>query len=165
MFGIIGVLRDGLILSALVSLFVLISLRINPRLFLQDYPKDIQGAVPPKTPRGRLLSTIISIPFLVALLAVPLLSTWVLKLHTGGQVSFAALFLNAFGVAFVFNLVDLLLIDWLLTCTLTPKFVVIPGTEGMAGYKDYAFHVRGFLIGTLVSAAIGLIIAALVYFL
>jgi hypothetical protein len=49
-------------------------------------------------------------------------------------------------------------------CTITPRFVVIPGTEGMAGYKDYVFHLRGFLIGSVISAAGGLVIAALVTF-
>jgi hypothetical protein len=49
-------------------------------------------------------------------------------------------------------------------CTITPRFVVIPGTEGMAGYKDYVFHLRFFLIGSVISAAGGLVIAALVTF-
>ncbi len=49
--------------------------------------------------------------------------------------------------------------------TLTPSFVVIPGTEGMASYKDYMHHLRGFLIGTLLSTALGLLMAAVVFFL
>ena len=47
-------------------------------------------------------------------------------------------------------------------CTITPKFVVIPGTEGMSGYKDYGFHFRGFIIGTLLSAISAVVIAGLV---
>ncbi len=68
-------------------------------------------------------------------------------------------------MAITFNLVDLLLIDWLLICTITPKFAVIPGTEGMAGYKDYVFHLRGFLIGILISVVTGLLIAGIVFFI
>ncbi len=159
------VLRDGAILSVLASLFVLIGLRINLRLFLQDYPKDIQKVVPPKTPSEQRISLMISIPFLILLLAVPSVSSWDLKQLDPRRITFLALFLNAFGIAFIFNLVDLLLLDWLLVCTITPKFVVIPGTEGMAAYKDYAFHFRGFLIGVFVSAVAGLIIAAVVSFI
>jgi uncharacterized membrane protein YjjB (DUF3815 family) len=47
-------------------------------------------------------------------------------------------------------------------CTLTPKFLIIPGTAGMAGYKDYMFHFRGFIIGTILSAIIGAVLAGVV---
>jgi hypothetical protein len=165
MFTIRRVLIDGTILSVLASLLILISLRINPRIFLQDYPKDIQEKLPPKTPSEQRLSLMIGIPFLVLLLAVPLVSSWNLKQQDPRHITFFALFVNAFGVAFIFNLADLLFLDWMLVCTITPKFVVIPGTEGMAGYKNYSYHFRGFLIGTVVSAVAGLVIAAVVFFL
>jgi hypothetical protein len=32
----------------------------------------------------------------------------------------------------------------------------------MAGYKNYAMHFRGFLIGTVFSAAVGVLIAVIV---
>ena len=56
----------------------------------------------------------------------------------------------------VFNVVDLLVLDWPLVA-IVPGFMVLPGTEGSAGYKDYWFHFRGFLIGTvLILVASGL---------
>jgi hypothetical protein len=54
---------------------------------------------------------------------------------------------NAFVVMIAFDLFDWLVVDWLVLCTLTPRFVVLPGTEGVAGYKDYAMHLRGLLVG------------------
>ena len=42
---------------------------------------------------------------------------------------------------------------------LQPGFVVLPGTEGMAGYEDYAFHFRAFLVGLAGSLVLSLIIA------
>ena len=77
---------------------------------------------------------------------------------------FLEIFLSAFGVILLSNLVDWLILDWLIICTITPKFVVLPGTEGMAGYKNYAMHFRGFLIGTALSVVVGLIIAGIVVF-
>ena len=56
-------------------------------------------------------------------------------------------------------------LDWLLLCTITPSWAIVPGTEGNPGNKDYAFHFRGFLIGSLLSAAIAVIVAAVVGFL
>jgi hypothetical protein len=58
----------------------------------------------------------------------------------------------------------LLLLDWPLVA-IGSRFIVLPGTEGLAGYKDYGFHFRGFLIGiVLILAASGLmagVVAAL----
>ena len=71
-------------------------------------------------------------------------------------------FLIAFGVAFLFNLVDWLILDWLIFCTITPGFAVVPGTDGMAGYKNYAMHFRGFVAGSVFSTVLGLLIATMV---
>ena len=165
MFSIRKVVLDGATLSFIASLLLIVSLRLNPRIWLQDYPEAIQDKVPPKTEREKRLSLIFGIPFLVLLVAVPFISTLALKRQGGGDVSFLQLFLNAFGVAFTFNLVDLLLLDWLMFCTITPKFVVIPGTEGMEGYKDYSHHFKASMIGTVLSVVAGLVIAGIVSFL
>jgi hypothetical protein len=68
-------------------------------------------------------------------------------------------------VLLVFNLVDLLILDWLLFCTITPRWIVIPGTAGMAAYKDYLFHFRAFLKGTALCALAGGVVAGIVLLL
>ena len=105
------------------------------------------------------------IPILLLLVVVPLISTLTLKRQGGDEVSFMQLSLNAFGVVFIFNLVDLLVLDWLLFCTITPGFMAIPGTEGDPAYKDYGFHFRAFLVGTLLSIVAGLVIGGIVMLL
>ena len=165
MINISKILLDGALLSILASLSIFSILRFNPRLFLQDYPDEIQAMVPPKTDLEKRQSLISGIPFLLILLAVPFFSTLVLKRQSGEMISFFSLFFNAFGVAFLFNLVDLLVLDWLMFCFITPSFLVIPGTEGMQEYKDYGYHFRAFLIGTVLSIAAGLVIAGVVAFL
>ncbi|MGC9358169.1 MAG: nitroreductase, partial [Anaerolineae bacterium] len=144
-------------MSVLASALLLAILRLNPRLMLQDYPEEFQNQIPPKTDKEKRQSLIVGIPFLLLLVAVPFISTLMLKRQGGGAVSFLPLFLNAFGVVFIFNLVDLLLLDWLVFCYITPDFLVIPGTEGMREYKDYGYHFRGFLTGTLLSVVAGLV--------
>jgi hypothetical protein len=160
-----NILLDGAVLSVLATLFILVSLYVNPRIWLQDYPEGIQAAVPPKTEAEKRLSLIFGIPFLLVLFSVPLISTITLKHKADGHFAFSSLFLNAAGVAFTFNLIDWLLLDWLMFCAITPKFVIIPGTEGMQEYKDYFFHFRGFLTGTVFSAVAGLVIASGVWFI
>jgi len=71
------------------------------------------------------------------------------------------LFAYAFGVLFLFNLVDLLILDWLIVCWLEPRWVILPGTEHIVAPKQYLHHFKGFLIGTVGLAIAGLAIAAL----
>ena len=154
------ILTDGAILSSLASLWLILALRVNPRIFLHDYPVGIQEKVPKKTKAEKRLTYVIGVPFMLLFLLGPFFSTYAIKAH--GETQFWALWLNAAGVVLVFNVVDWLILDWFMFCTLTPGFVVIPGSEGMAEYKDYCFHFRGFLHGTVYSILGGVIIAGIV---
>jgi len=156
---------DGTILTAVASLIILVSLRLNPRIWLQDYPAEIQAAVPPKTPQEKKLSLTLGIPFLLLLLGAPLVSTLLLEQQAAAPLPFPLLFVNAFGVLFLFNLFDWLVLDWLLFCTITPHFLVIPGTETMPAYRNCGYHFRGFLAGAAISGVWGLVAAAAVSFL
>jgi len=132
----------------------------NPRLMLQDYPDDVRAAVPPKTAAERRETLWWSLPLLCLLFGTPLAATIGARLQLPG-LSFAGAFVNAFMVMIAFDLFDWLVIDWLVFCTLTPRFVVLPGTEGMAGYKDYAMHFRGFLVGLALALVASAAIAGL----
>ena len=63
-----------------------------------------------------------------------------------------------------FNALDCLVID----CGLVywkPRFIVLPGTEGLAGYDDYTFHFRGLLIGFPLVLLRSAIVAGLLSFI
>src|SRR5438552_18458767 len=113
----------GAIASLLLSAVLLIMGLVNPRLMLQDYPKDIQAAVPPKTDQEKRQTLYWGLLFWLLLLGFPLASALSAK---AAHQSFFDIFLSAFGVFFLSNLVDWLIIDWLIFCTITPKFVVLP---------------------------------------
>lgn len=147
---------------ALATIALLFIVLYNPRLMLQDYPPAIQEIVPPKTDAEKRQSTWLGMPFLLVLVIFPIYATFVFNARTGGEADFLSLWLYAFGIPFAFNLWDWLILDWLIFCTITPKGFVIPGSEGHPAYKDYFFHFRGFLIGTVFSAIMGLIAAGIV---
>jgi hypothetical protein len=67
-----------------------------------------------------------------------------------------------FVMLMVFNLVDLLVLDWLIFVTIRPRIIVLPGTEGMEGYRDYGFHFRAFLKGVVESLVASLLVAGFV---
>lgn len=60
-----------------------------------------------------------------------------------------------------YNAEDLGLVKYI--CKLTAKWVVIEGTEGCKGYKDYMYHFKGFLIGCVYSAIMAIIISGIDY--
>jgi hypothetical protein len=139
---LINSLIDGAILSLLTSLWLIITFWVNPRIFLHDYPTKIQEKVPQNTPAEWKLSYVFGVPFILLLLFGSFFSTHSLKEQGNAQI--LTLWLNAAGVLWVFNLVDWLILDRFIYCALTPRFIVIPGSEGTAEYKDYQFHFHGF---------------------
>jgi hypothetical protein len=152
----------GIVFSLLFSALLLVMIKINPEGMLDGLPLDIKarhGPVSEKTKRQRKPFVLL---FFLIMIGVPLLSIRRYDLMTVGSPTFIELFVIVFTVFIVFNIVDLLILDWLIICTITPKFIVLPGTEGMAGYKDYGFHFRGFLKGTVICLVSALIFAGIV---
>ena len=150
------VLQDGALLSVVASTCLLLMLRFNPRMFLAHYPKEIQQVVPPRSRKERrtslLLGMFVGVPCIAALL-------W--RTATLGSHSFWELFAYAFGVLFILNLVDLLILDWLIVCLIKPSWVILPGTEHIATPNPYLHHFKEFLLGTAGLVIVGLAIAAL----
>ena len=95
------------------------------------------------------------------LIGAPLASALLWRTATLGSHSFWGLFAYAFGVLFIFNLVDLLILDWLVVCWFEPRWVILPGTEHIVIPKQYLHHFKGFLMGTDGLGIVGLAIAAL----
>jgi hypothetical protein len=159
MLDMMRIVRDGALLSLVASAYLLALLRFNPRIFLQHYPKEIREIVPPKSEKERRMS----IP-LGLLIGVPSAAALLWRTATLGSHAFWERFAYAYGVLFIFNLVDLLILDWLIVCWLKPRWVIVPGTEHIMISKPYLHHFKGFLIGTVGLVIVGLAIAALLSF-
>lgn len=156
------ILVHGALLSVLASLVLMSAVIFNPRFALKDLPRDIRESVPPLTKRETLQALIFFLPFMALIVGIPVLSALGLEAEGAADVSFGALFVHILGVLFVFFVVDLVVLDWLIYCTITPKRLVIPGTEGMAGYKDYLHHLRAHARGAVWLAIAALVLAAIV---
>jgi len=158
------ILLDGGLFAILGSIYLLVLMAYNPRLYLNkgDLPPDILAAVPPKTAREKRQAIILGVPFLVAMVAAPFVSTLQFHQQAGNDVGFLYLLLHAFLILMIFNLFDLLILDFGLFCTITPRFMVVPGTEGLAGYKDYGFHIKQHLRALPLMPLAALLIAIVV---
>ncbi len=149
------ILQDGAFLSVVVSTYLLVLMRFAPRIFLQHYPQEIRKLVPPKSSKERRMSILLGL-----FIGVPFISALVWRTATLGSHSFWEHFAYAFGVLFIFNLFDLLILDWLIVCWFEPRWVILPGTEHIVLPKQYLHHFKGFLMGTVGLAIAGLVIAA-----
>lgn len=152
-------LHYGLILSAAMSALVLISFRLEPEAWLGDLPRDIQEAYGPIGARAKRMKILFGIPILILPLAFAVFSLHRFEQATDTPLTFVPASLMVFIIFNVFNLVDLLLLDWLIFVRVQPKWVVLPGTEGLAGYRDYVFHFRAFLIGLALTAVVSPLLA------
>lgn len=152
---------ESLILCLAFTLAVYLISR-DPLKELYNYPPAIRERVSSMDEyKGRIPTRknklIVKLPACVLFIAVISL---ILRFINGYTT-----FLKAFGYGFllwtIVNLWDLIVLDILWFCH--DKRFVIPGTEDMVrDYRDYRFHVRGFLIGEalalIVCAAAGLIV-------
>lgn len=98
--------------------------------------------------------------FFAALFGVVVAALLALRRLAGGALTFADAAVSTFIILMTFNLVDLLLLDWLLVETIRPGFIAIPGVDVPTMYGGYAHHFRGFLIGTGLSLAAAIVLAA-----
>jgi hypothetical protein len=128
-----------------VAALLVLGTRVAPDAMVQDYPPAIQARHGPKSEHGQRVSKVMSIVMAALVLIVCVGSALHLAaLDPAGSAGagFGVGFL--FGVAFMvtIDVVDLVVFDWLVFCTIQPRFAVIPGTEGMPEYRDYLFHLR-----------------------
>jgi hypothetical protein len=147
----------GIILSLVLAVIMGASMVIAPDMWVNDYPPDIKAKYGEMSEKAKRLRPYIAIPFFLALVIIPLLALARLRSLTGEAVGFFPAYITSFTILFVFNLFDLLVADWLLFVTIQPRRIVLSGTEGMAGYRDYRFHFIGFLKG-LVFCAVGALV-------
>jgi hypothetical protein len=122
-------LRDGLLAALFFTAPLFAIFWYDPWILLNpgDMPADIDAAADPKTGEQRRLSIRLGIPALIALIAGPVLSAWLVA--RAGEARFLALSLHALVVVLFVFFWDLLVLDLLLFCTVTPKFMVVSGTE------------------------------------
>jgi hypothetical protein len=149
----------GLVLSGLMSSTFVTMAYINAEMWLPDYPPDIQQRFGPMSERAKRQRKLASLPVGLFLIGTILLLLVHLANVLDRSLSFGAVFLSTATMLLLFNVVDLLVVDWLIGIRICPRFIILPGTEGAAGYHDYAFHFRAFLKGTVGCVIASLLIA------
>lgn len=141
-----GALIYGFVLSLALTTLSVISGTIALDMFVDKYPPDIKQKYGPMSPRAARLRPYIAALLFITMLVIPLIGLFALHAEIKSVSFLPALVFSSIALL-VFNTFDLIILDWLLFCTIRPRAMTLPGTEGMAGYRDYGFHFIGFLKG------------------
>ena len=153
----------GLIWAVMWSVYVFLILKFYPFSMLHDYPKDIQAAATIEKPTKAQEKAAKRFGAVGGLIIFGVLLAFGLLRFHSEQASFLQVLKYIFIIAMTWNVIDLLIMDWLIVCTITPKWIVLRGTEGCKGYKDYFFHFKGFLIGCVYTTIMALLFSGINY--
>lgn len=151
-------LTHGLIFAGIANAYLfLVMISTSPRVWgYADYPLAIKNKVPPQTRREKMKALLIGLPWFIFIFGFPVFSAYSLKSKLGNEISFWAAFLNVFVMILLATIGDMVVLDWIVVSKITPRFVVIPGSE-KADYKDLSQHFRAHA-----KAAVGLVLVALI---
>lgn len=154
-------LTDGIVLTLIFAAIVVGSILWNPRLWIQDFPEDIQALIPPKTPHEQRLTLLIGIPFFVVLFG----GLGLTAARYGTDNGALWMMLHVYLAWQIVNLFDLVVIDWGGMHLVDPNNPPFAGTAGAKGYRDFRFHFVGFLEGSVMGLVLAPLTVAVVWFL
>lgn len=147
-----------LIYNLATSVLIYGSLAYQPRLWLHRMPPEVRSKVPPKTPDENKLFLFVALPFVLLLFAYPI--GYVIQEGTNLATSFWMLLAFFAG----FAIWDTLVLDILIFCILTPRFILINGTE-RTDYSNKKYHLasgaKGLVMSDLFSALLALVLTGI----
>ena len=159
-----SVLIDGAVLSAAIGLVIFGSLAYNPRLWINDAPEPARKLAAPLSPAERRDRWIVAG---ILLLTIGVVTAWSAArlIARDPAPSFGTLFTHFVAVFFLFNLFDLVVIDWLVLLVMRPAFarLSIPGLSHEETVGGYGYHFVGFLKGLGFITVMGLLAAGATY--
>lgn len=150
----------GTVFGLVFSIAILIMGRVNAEMILNDYPPDVRARFGAMSERTRRQANLATLPLLATLGLVVALGLGQLR-NILGELTFVNTFIVTTMIFQIWNLLDLVLLDWFLLMILKPRFMILPGTEGMAGYSDYMFHFRKFLNGIVFTLILSLVVTVI----
>ena len=141
-------LIDGFTICVLIGALVAFSFRWKPRIWLRDLPEDIQELAKPMTTAEKRWVAIVGLLVIAMLFSGMVVST----LRFGVEDGFLLATLHAYLLFQLFNLFDLLVLDWGMMMLINPAKPPIAGTENARGYRDFGFHAGQSLKGIALGA-------------
>ena len=144
-----------LIYNLAASVLIYGSLAYHPRIWLHRMPPEVRNKVPGKTQGERKLFIRIALPIVLLLFVYPIV--YVIQQETN-LVNYFWMLLAFFAG---FAIWDTLVLDILIFCLLTPRFIMIDGTE-REDYSNMKYHLtsgaKGLVMSVVFSGSLALLI-------
>lgn len=153
-----AVFTYGFVCSIIMSVLILGSIYSNPRLWIRDLPVNVRSTLPPITVKEKYQSFVLLLLFFGIMISIPMFA--VQHVHA---TSFIEAWLISYSVLLFFNFWDLLILDWLIVCFITPKFMRLEGVD-TSHYKNYKKHLYDFFKGILYLSVPSFVSALIGYF-
>lgn len=157
------IILESIVWSLLWMAMIAYALRVYPFTLEHDYPEDVRNVANIQKPssiekrKGMIFSVLSLILLLGLLVAFGVLG------HKQKPIHLPHLFLHIWMISMSWNMVDLVIVDWLLICMCSCKYFVLPNTEAYRGNKNYVFHFKGFLKGIVAMSIVALIATGIAY--
>jgi hypothetical protein len=157
------ILTHGIVYFVIVDGYLLLlMISLSPRIWgYADYPEKIKEKVPPQTKNEKFIATIVAIPWMVFTFGFPIYSVIQLKGYLGLEFTFWTALVDVIFMVLLVNVGDVLILDLIIVNKITPKLVIIPGTE-KNDYKDFSHHYKGRIKALVIQLIICIILAIIV---
>jgi hypothetical protein len=153
----------GLMLGTILTIMIVVSFMINKEMWLNKYPPDVKARWGPISGKAKRQHLVFAILFFGMMIGAMVYDVIRLELVLGTPPSFLAIFASIGIVLALFNLVDAVIIDWLILLVLWPGLSVLPGTEGMPGYNDTRRWTMDLIKGFALAPLSGVLVAGFVF--
>jgi hypothetical protein len=148
----------GLLFSAAFTALLVVGSLVARDFAVHSLPPAIRDRYGAKSRGGRQVTVVVAA--LIAVLVVGVVTAGMMQVRAvTGELGFGTAFATAAIIMHTFNLIDLLVLDWLVLVLWLPRRAVLPGTEGMPEYRDLRFHFDGFVKGLGICTVIALLAA------
>jgi hypothetical protein len=157
------ILTQGFLYFLIVDGYLfLLMISLNPRIWgYADYSIEIKKKIPPQTTKEKIVAAIVGIPWIIFTFGFPVYSSLQLKGLLGAEINYGVAFLNILVMVFLVNVGDVFILDWLIVNTITPKFVIIPGTV-KEDYRDFSHHYKSHIRASIIQLIICVLLAGIV---
>ncbi|MBB6478462.1 hypothetical protein [Spirochaeta isovalerica] len=145
----LNLLYDGLIYSGGFAAIILVSVLINPRIWLQDFPDELKKDIPPKTRKESRQTFITGFVFAMFIIGFPLYSVAGAFSSSGELVPFLTLFLHSFYVMMICNVLYWLLFHILIFNVIISRIRTVPGLKQRIQFTGWKNQLFGLFVGVL----------------
>ncbi len=149
----------GFIYVSGFAMIILISVLVNPRIWMQDFPNELKKLIPPKSNNERRQTLITGFLFAVFIIGFPFFSVSV-KLGTIKDIpQFKELFLHSFYIMMICNTIYWIILDLLIFNIVINRIRTIQRIKKMFRFRGWKRQIFGLLVGSAMCGIISGIVA------